>query len=225
MNKVHKITPIYVFVAVTLFFTVLCSCKKDPAKSKYYITVEKNIRTNFTGSFNRCFNDKNDCHLEVADKNGITPLTSVSQLDEKRDKLCKISTCSYYKLDSLTHSHPYLVPRARDLLDNIGHSFCDSLKNRGGGSYRIVVTSLLRVDDDIKKLRRRNVNAIENSAHSYGTTFDITYRRFDAADPGFVISEDALRNLLAEVLYNLREEGLCYVKYEVKQGCFHITAR
>jgi hypothetical protein len=27
------------------------------------------------------------------------------------------------------------------------------------------------------------------------------------------------------VLRDFREAGRCYVKYEVKQGCFHITTR
>jgi hypothetical protein len=31
--------------------------------------------------------------------------------------------------------------------------------------------------------------------------------------------------VLAEVLRDAREAGHCYIKYEVKQGCFHITAR
>jgi hypothetical protein len=26
------------------------------------------------------------------------------------------------------------------------------------------------------------------------------------------------------VLYDLRREGHCYIKYEVKQSCFHVTA-
>ena len=31
--------------------------------------------------------------------------------------------------------------------------------------------------------------------------------------------------ILSEVLRDLREMGACYVKYEVKQGCYHVTVR
>jgi hypothetical protein len=30
---------------------------------------------------------------------------------------------------------------------------------------------------------------------------------------------------LAEVLNDMRKQGRCYIKYEVKQSCFHITTR
>ena len=31
--------------------------------------------------------------------------------------------------------------------------------------------------------------------------------------------------VMAEVLRDLKNAGRCYVKYEIKQACFHITAR
>jgi hypothetical protein len=34
-----------------------------------------------------------------------------------------------------------------------------------------------------------------------------------------------LKNLLAEVLYDLQTHDRCYVKFERHQSCFHITAR
>lgn len=33
------------------------------------------------------------------------------------------------------------------------------------------------------------------------------------------------KSILAEVLNDMREMGVCYVKYEKNQSCFHITAR
>ena len=139
--------------------------------------------------------------------------------------LLEISDCEYYKVDSLTYSIPYLVPKAKDLLETIGKNFIDSLESRGGGSYQILVTSILRVDQDVKRLRKRNGNASANSAHRYGTTFDIAYSRFVATDERYLIPKEQLKHILAEVLLSLKKQGTCYVKYEVKQGCFHITAR
>lgn len=37
--------------------------------------------------------------------------------------------------------------------------------------------------------------------------------------------EEKLKSVLADVLQDLRLQKKCYVRYEFKQGCFHITAR
>ena len=39
------------------------------------------------------------------------------------------------------------------------------------------------------------------------------------------VGADTLKLVLSEVLRDLREAERCYVKYELKQGCFHITTR
>ena len=88
------------------------------------------------------------------------------------------------------------------------------------------MTSVLRTDDDIKRLSKRNINSIPNSAHRYGTTIDISYARFSKLNESDDdVTEYDLKQVLTEVLRDFREQGRCYVKYEVKQGCFHITAR
>ena len=93
-----------------------------------------------------------------------------------------------------------------------------------------MVTSLLRTRHDVKRLRRNNGNASENSAHFYGTTFDVSWKRFEKVEdedgrPMQDVSADTLKLVLSEVLRDLKQAGRCYVKYELKQGCFHITTR
>ena len=61
-----------------------------------------------------------------------------------------------------------------------------------------------------------------NSAHLYATTIDITYSRFEGAVP---VNYDPYKYILAEVLRDLRNDKRCYVKFELKQACFHITVR
>lgn len=62
----------------------------------------------------------------------------------------------------------------------IGRNFLDSLESKGLNPNRIIVTSVLRTQEDIKKLQKSgNPNAVSNSAHCYATTFDITYVRYD----------------------------------------------
>ena len=126
----------------------------------------------------------------------------------------------------LTHSVPYLTPNAKELLDEIGSLFQKALKEKGIEKHRIIVTSILRTDEDVKQLRKVNGNASAVSAHQYATTFDITYIRYDRLS---ILGESAstrqLANILGDVLKQLRNEGRCYIKYEHKQHCFHITTR
>lgn len=131
----------------------------------------------------------------------------------------------YIYVDSLTHSFPFLVPHAASLLDEIGKRFADSLAARGGGTYRPKVTSMLRTPVTVGRLRRVNRNATVESAHQYATTFDISYSKFICDNPADTrrTFED-LKNLLAEIIFDLRSEGRCLVKHERKQACFHITA-
>ena len=144
--------------------------------------------------------------------------------------LKEIVSCERYDVDSLTHSIPFLVPRAAALLDTLGINFLDSLESKGLNPNKIIVTSVLRTKDDVKKLRRTNGNASLNSCHFYGTTFDVSWKRFTKVeDPGGRpmqdVSADTLKLVLSEVLRDLRKAERCYVKYELKQGCFHITTR
>lgn len=177
------------------------------------------------GTLGKVFNDSNYLHLRAAEAIGVRPITGIREVWEAGGKLQRLHTCREYYLDNLTHSYPYLVPRAHELLKEIGQAFRDSLEVRGGGDYRVKVTSVLRTPRLIKRLRRRNGNAVDTSAHLFGTTFDISYAKFICNDPGLPSTQEDMKNLLAEVIADFRNRGLCYVKYERKQACFHITAR
>ena len=135
----------------------------------------------------------------------------------------------YFHIDKLNNSIPYLVPRASMLLQEIGANFFDSLQIKGIPLHKVIVTSVLRTKDDVAKLRSHNGNATQNSCHLYGTTFDVCYNRYKTVEaPGEKrreVRNDTLKYVLAEVLRDMRESGRCLVKYEVRQGCFHITVK
>ena len=171
------------------------------------------------------FNDMNEVHLEAAIAGGIEPIANIKDAYNLKTPIQKIATCENYTVENLSHSMPYLVPKAAKLLDRIGQRFADTIRARGGHEYRIKVTSVLRTDYTVAKLRRRNINATENSAHCYGTTFDISYSKFICKDSTFIVSQADLKNILGEILYDEKQKGSCFVKFERKQGCFHITAR
>ena len=185
----------------------------------------KRIRVRMIGSLRKVFNDSNYIHLGVARKYGITPIMKISDAWNLKVPVIRVVPTETYYIDELTYSLPYLVPRAKKLLDDIAQTWKDSLTARGGGDYRLKVTSMLRTPATIKKWRRRNTAAVDSSAHQYGTTFDISFVKFVCDNPSNPRTAEDLKNLLAEVLYDLREAGRCYVKYEHKQGCFHITTR
>jgi len=205
---------------VTVLFFISCS------DNSMVMNNPRNIRG--VVSYKKSFGDLNKLHLDAASKIGISPISCREEAEKKKKQLVNITNNKYFVVDSLTHSIPYLVPRANDLLENIGKSFMDSLASKGLNPNQIVVTSVLRTQDDVKRLRKGNINASENSAHFYGTTFDISYKRFKKIEekrPMQDVSPDTLKLVLAEVLRDKKKEELCYIKYELKQGCFHITAR
>lgn len=181
-------------------------------------------------SYKRSFNDLNDVQLATAKKIGIRPIATREDAEHIKGRLLEIQACERYGLDSLTHSIPFLIPQAVALLDTIGVNFLDSLEAKGLNPNRVIVTSVTRTRQDVKRLRQRNTNASENSCHFYGTTFDLSWRRFEKVEdpdgrPLQDVSADTLKLVLSEVLRDLRKAERCYVKYELKQGCFHITAR
>ena len=66
----------------------------------------------------------------------------------------EIETNEYYEVEKLTHSIPYLIPSAAQLLEDIGHNFQDSLRNLNASVYKIKVTSVTRTVDDVKNLKK-----------------------------------------------------------------------
>ncbi len=169
------------------------------------------------------FNDNNPHQLAAAKKYGIEPLEDRSQLTKKVTKhLRLIEENDYYSVDPLTHSVPYLTPDAAKLLKDIGKQFQKAEKKHKMGKYKIIVTSVLRTKEDVRKLMKVNSNAVPNSAHCHATTFDITYRRYKYIE-GRENDSRQMKYLLGEVLDKLRQKGRCYVRYETQQTCLHIT--
>lgn len=222
---IHKLRILPIFLLIT-GLTLTSGCKKKDMSLR--LNEPRNIRG--VVSYKRSFPDLNDKHLEVAKAVGIRPLEDREEAESMKEKLTHITDNEFYVVDSLTHSIPYLVPRASALLDTIGSNFLDSLAAKGLNPNQVIVTSVLRTQSDAKRLRRRNGNASANSAHCFGATFDVSWKRFKKVEdedgrPLQDVGSDTLKLVLSEVLRDLRQAEKCYIKYELKQGCFHITAR
>lgn len=176
-------------------------------------------------------NDRNHVQLLAAEAYGIRPAKNREAAAKMVDKLEKITDTENYEIDHLDYSVPYLTKNAKRLLDIIGRNFSDSLKKRNLAHSRFIVTSLLRTEEDVKRLRASgNQNAARRSTHTYATTFDLTYIRFHTVEPSMFSSETVaspttLRQILANVVLDLRRQNKCYAIYEQGQHCYHITSR
>lgn len=186
-------------------------------------TVSMRVRP--LGRLDEVFNDSNYVHWQEAERIGLVPMTDTRSHWQLRRPIVKIVSCADYYVDELKYSRPYMIPEGAALLHEIGRRFRDSIQARGGGDYRIKVTSVLRTPESVARLRRVNRNATDSSVHQMGTTVDVSYARFAADNAKMPRSAEDLKNVLAEVLYVMRNEGKCWVKYERHQPCFHITVR
>ncbi len=170
-------------------------------------------------------------------------------LDElvKRGRLMQLADGGpYWTLYQLNFSVPYVTPSTHALLTEIGQRFQQQLDSVDVPHYRLVITSALRTADRQAALRRANSNASKiESAHEFGTTVDIAYRRFAppiepmALDPALggrdlmyrdsVLAATAnlraaeLQALLGRVLQEMKEEGKVMVMMERQQTVYHIT--
>ncbi len=238
-QRLHVVLLIGVFVLLvgTIYgFTRIGLHSGKSAKSESAVTTPMIERTRISRmaipesrlgeiGYGKMFADLNDIQIEAAMKNGISNPEKVADPSSCKE-LVKIGSNDLIYVDDMSHSKPYLVPEAALMLEYIGERFSEILKeqHKDDHDYRPIVTSALRSQSDVDRLRRRNRNASENSCHRYGTTIDITYIRF-LRDDGEIVNEEWLKRTLGEALYELRYEGICYVKHERRQGCFHITVR
>jgi len=130
------------------------------------------------------------------------PIALVKRRDNVADFTRKygfvnIATCESFKVDALTHSHPYVLPETKNLIENIAKDFQAELAKRNMPKRRILLSSVTRTVEDVRNLSKNNFNASRHSVHQFGTTFDITYKRFANTGNGFVYWDGELKEVLA----------------------------
>ena len=228
----------YLFVGALLLLVIIIilavpSGNKNQEEEDEWLAlgvIENHPKRVYDVKFAKEFNDMNDVQLLAAQAIGVPPVKDRAAAESAKKKLVKLENTDSYVIDSLTHSIPYLVPSAKALLDRIGQNFLDSLASKGLNPNKIVISSVLRTEEDVERLKKSNVNASENSTHRYGTTFDISYWRYVKVPdlngrPYEDVRPEYLRAVLSQVLKDLHDQKACYVKYERQQSCFHVTVR
>lgn len=216
---VHKVAfhSLTLHIAPIIAMIFLCSEISQAEKMYQPLTGKVNI-------YERSFNDMQSKQKIAATRNGLPIFKSRAEIESqykklsKSKKLVEISTNPKYVVRDLTYSAPYVVPKVKDLLDDMAKTFQEKTQSKS----RFVITSVLRTEEDIAKLRKVNGNASAASCHCHATTIDISYVRF-SKDTLRHRSDYELRLALAQTLHELRKKGRCYVKFERKQFCYHIT--
>ena len=134
--------------------------------------------------------------------------------NKKKDTTILVCDCSSYE-------HQIIIEHNND--DNLVYCYIHLTNRNFWGRLKaglkyipFEITSATRTIESVKRLEKDNDNAIKNSAHLKGKTFDIGYINF--------ANYPKQRALFISVLKSFREENKCFVKYEIGQKCFHVTA-
>ncbi len=190
-------------------------------------TVEDEIECQDSFLNYSLLNDRIHHYIRDSYKNGIGILTKKNTVNSllKKGKLVELKSNSYYFVDTMFYSYPFLTPSAVMLLDEIGIAFQKRLVNTKMQHARFFITSALRTNKSVKRLRKRNGNATKFSAHLHGTAFDLAYDEFLTKNQPTLAEIKCLKDILAEVLIELKLKEKCWVTYEVNQACFHIVVK
>lgn len=159
-------------------------------------------------------------HLEAAESKGAGIIEDEWKLFQLLyDKeLVEINEGPGYQLEPLTHSHPYVTPHSKKVLEEIGQMY-EVLA--GEGNF-FSVSSATRTMDQQRNLKKRNRNATSgNSSHSYGVSFDISYIRFNGVRDYNLEAQKKLET----VLNHFQKNNKIYVIKERNQSCYHVTVR
>lgn len=184
--------------------------------SHYYVAAEG------VSSYAQEFADMQEKHIKAAKQHGSSAApykdrAGISHVDD----LIKVRSCRTFKVQRMEHGLPYLTAAAKAELERIAQDFRDSCKAKALPVSRLIVTSMLRTEEDVIALKGNNQNAVINSAHLYGTTMDISWAFYQC--PNKRADGQAYLSILAEVLRQHRKEGSLLVRHERSQRCFHIT--
>jgi hypothetical protein len=125
-----------------------------------------------------------------------------------------------YHLSGLSHSEPFLLPAAREVLEDMANRFADAMEGTADEGASIRITSLTRTQSQQDRLRRRNTNAFKGkSSHSYGASFDVAF----IDRPNESVTCPGPTWAMQTILKDMQNEGKILI---IPEGnCMHITPR
>lgn len=159
-----------------------------------------------------------NAHLRTSAGYGISPIANSKHLNSyvKKSKLTPAKCSKGCTINKLTYSKAYLVPKANKVMNEIAKSFYAKTKSS------FTVTSMTRTLADQHRLRKVNGNAKHGlSSHNFGSSYDISYIKFNGKKAPNPRLEKALEAILAQY----QRQGKIYYIKEKWQNCFHVTVR
>ena len=164
----------------------------------------------------RLFNDVVSDHEQAYENEGIRKQQTDKGLKrlEQKGILKRIVTNDFYTIRDMNHALPLLLPKAVDFLDKLSATYQKKCDEQKLTYIPFDITSATRSVDAVERLQENNDNAIKNSAHLRGKTFDVSYRSF--------FDNLEQQRLFINSLVELKRANACFVKYE-RNGCLHIT--
>ena len=180
------------------------------------------------GVFSKKLNNKISDYISNSRLTGIKKCKDEKEILERLagGKLVEIKNGNGFIVEKMSHSYPYLTEDGKDLLVGIGIRFSEKISDTRLRGSRFKITSMTRTTDKLKRLREINLNTSANSPHLYGNAFDISYLRFSTRKLFLTYcDQNFLKEALAEVIWQFREEKKCWATYEKKQNCYHVVSR
>lgn len=178
--------------------------------------------------FSKKLNNKIPDYIDYSSLSGIKKCKDEKEILERLagGKLVEIKNGNRFLVEEMSHSYPYLTEDSKDLLVGISIRFSEKISNTRLKGSRFKITSMTRTTDKLKRLREINSNTSANSPHLYGNAFDISYLRFSTRKLFLTYCDKKfLKEALAEVIWQFREEKKCWATYEMKQNCYHVVSR
>jgi hypothetical protein len=220
MNKLLKylLAGSILLMTVTIIALPYRSKIKQKVKALFGYSV-KGYREEGSGSCPTCpnlFTDNVKTHQRAYFTDGIEPQKNDRDLDNlsKSGKLKKLETGNLFIIRNARFSRPYLLPKAHSFIQDLSRNYSKKCKSDSIKYVPFTISSLTRSKESVNKLMKHNGNAIKNSSHLKGKTFDISYRAFNG--------NKKQTKAFIEVLNELKRQKRCYVKFE-RNGCLHIT--
>jgi hypothetical protein len=221
--KKYKPTIIKFFkigMVISLIMVIVFPNKVKYNLFRYYNALEYKINGPQSPDCRNCpqlFNDGVNIHRKAYNKEKINEQKNDKGLINlnKKGVLKKIESNNNYTIRKLYHSKPLLLPKAVIFLDSLSNAYRQLCEINSLSYIPFEITSVTRTVESVSKLTKTNNNAIEESAHLHGKTFDVSYRSF--------YNRNKQKEAFINALSNLQKQNKCFVKFE-RNGCFHITA-
>jgi hypothetical protein len=227
-NKLRLSLLLKIFSAVFLVSVLLCFIIGRDSRRNLFSYFNTRCLDYKQKDFSRKLNDRIVDYSTEAKRSGIKVCRNEKELKERilEGKIVKVRSGNKYIVDNMNFSYPYLTKESKILLDEIGKRFSEKTSQKGLKRSRFFITSMIRKTESLTTLRKFNSNASANSPHIYGNAFDISYKRFSVRKMILTNCDGKfLKESLAEVIWQLREEKKCWATYEKGQNCFHVVAR